>query len=298
MKCFYHSTDLDGHCAGAVVKFKFPSCEMIGLDYGEEFPWDSIERGETVYMVDFSLQPYEDMEKLNKMCNLIWIDHHSTALKAIADMGLKIAGNQNIGLAGCELAWLHLFNNRPMPKGVRLLGRYDVWDHVDPRVLPYQYGVRGLPISTQDFEGDVMSVVWNKILGDEDKTTNDILAKGAAIMEYINQNNAAVCKVAAYEFEFEGVRFIAANAALTGSKLFDSVYDPDKHDAFMLYYNKNGKHWRVSMYTNKDNIDVGAIAKKHGGGGHVTAAGFRCTEPPFPLFTKEKLGPFIEPKAK
>jgi len=53
MKCFYHSSDLDGHCSGAIVKQEYADCEMIGIDYGNKFPWDSIEIRETVFMVDF-----------------------------------------------------------------------------------------------------------------------------------------------------------------------------------------------------------------------------------------------------
>ena len=54
MKCFYHSSDLDGHCSGAIVKARFPECEMIGINYGQPFPWGDIEEGEIVYMVDSS----------------------------------------------------------------------------------------------------------------------------------------------------------------------------------------------------------------------------------------------------
>lgn len=37
MYCFYHSKDLDGKCSGAIVKYKFPDCNMIGIDYGDKF---------------------------------------------------------------------------------------------------------------------------------------------------------------------------------------------------------------------------------------------------------------------
>ena len=81
MKGFYHSADLDGHCSGAVIKLKYPNCEMIGINYGDEFPWDSISENDVVIMSDFGLQPFEDMLKLNDKCNqLIWIDHHITAM--------------------------------------------------------------------------------------------------------------------------------------------------------------------------------------------------------------------------
>jgi hypothetical protein len=42
MICFYHSADLDGHCSGAIIKKVHPECELIGINYGDEFPWDKV----------------------------------------------------------------------------------------------------------------------------------------------------------------------------------------------------------------------------------------------------------------
>jgi len=39
-------------------------------------------------------------------------------------------------------------------------------------------------------------------------------------------------------------------------------------------YSKKG-HWNIGMYTDKDGVHVGNIAKKYGGGGHAGAAGFQ-----------------------
>jgi len=88
MKCFYHSADLDGHCSGAIVKHFNPECEMFPINYGQTFPWEKIQEDEWIYMVDFSLQPFEDMVKLNQSCNLVWIDHHATAIEDRRKSGL------------------------------------------------------------------------------------------------------------------------------------------------------------------------------------------------------------------
>lgn len=55
MKCFYHKVDLDGQCAGAIIYKRYPECEMIGINYNDKFPWDTIKKNEKVFMVDFSL---------------------------------------------------------------------------------------------------------------------------------------------------------------------------------------------------------------------------------------------------
>lgn len=123
MKCFYHSADLDGHCSGAIVKLAHPECEMIPINYGQEFPWDTIILGETVFMVDFSL-PAGDMKALNLNSDLRWIDHHKSAIEALSGL---YKGIREIGLGACELVWRYCFPNDPVPYAVHLLSVYDVW---------------------------------------------------------------------------------------------------------------------------------------------------------------------------
>ena len=94
MKCFYHSADLDGKCSGAIVKMHFPECEMIGINYGDLFPWDRIEQNEVVWLVDFCLQPFSDMHRLNEVAILNWIDHHKTSLEEAEKAGFIADGLQ------------------------------------------------------------------------------------------------------------------------------------------------------------------------------------------------------------
>src|SRR5574343_711335 len=109
--CFYHSADLDGHCSGAIVKHFVPEAIMHPINYGDEFPWDKIEPDDTVYMVDFCLQPFEEMESLIVALGkrFIWIDHHATAIRQFVVRkpihGSKCLARYEVGKAGCELTW-------------------------------------------------------------------------------------------------------------------------------------------------------------------------------------------------
>lgn len=272
MKCFYHSADLDGKCSAAIIKYIYSKCQLIGINYGDKFPWEIIiDPTETVYMVDFTLQPNIEMNKLNQSCKLIWIDHHKTAIDSIEQLGLKIEGKREIGKAGCELTWEYSFPNIEIPRSIALLGRYDVWDHSDPDTLPFQYGMR------QEDTDPNNELFWGNVIYDK-SFCQQILSNGEIIQKYMKQNNKEKCKVLCHELEFEGLRFIAANAALTGSQLFDSIYDENRHDAMMVYYHKNGKFWTVSLYAIKPEVDVSLIAKKWGGGGHEGASGFQVND--------------------
>ena len=277
MKCFYHLADLDGHCSGAIIKRKYPECEMIGINYGQEFPWDIIDIDETVFMVDFSLQPFDDMELLNSMCELTWIDHHKTAIDEAHKRGF-IAYNQvlEIGKAACELVDAY-FNADTLSGAVYLLGRYDVWDlKADKKIMPFQYGMR--------MEEDTLpgAAIWDAVFGEHPgHVINEICATGKVVLEYQVSQSAKYAKACAFDTEIDGFLAIAMNIGMANSQMFESVFDLKKHKIMMPFVWKDGK-WTVSLYTvNETGIDVGLIAKSFGGGGHKQAAGFQCKELPF-----------------
>lgn len=271
MKCFYHRGDLDGVCSGAIVRHKYPACELISINYGEAFLWDQIIPGETVYMVDFSL-PGLDMVELNRISDLVWIDHHKTAIERLS--GTVIDGNQRIGIGACVLVWEYLFPKTHVPPFVQLLGEWDVWDHSDPRCKPFQYGMRTESNNPEDY-------IWGDLFeDDEGEAFLYVLDCGKAVVKYEEQSNEMRVKAAAFETELEGLRCIACNQMMTNSTLFDSIWDEDKYDA-MISFGWRKNRWSVSLYSTI--TDVSKIAVKFGGGGHKHACGFVCDELPFKL---------------
>ena len=301
IKCYYHSADLDGHCSGAIVKYKFPDAELFGINYGQPFPFDKISKDDTVIMVDFSLQPFSEMVKLTDIIgfdNFIWIDHHQTAINDAnnydmtdpdihyEDPSIHISfsdmcdGFRSTAFAACELTWLHFFEDRNIPDGVHYLGRYDVWDHRNDNVLPFQFGFR-----LNDTDPD-NQYLWRRVFDDYNldhlesiiaQTIND----GITVLKYQTQENAKYCNSCAFEVNFEGHKAIAINKMLTNSQLFDSVWDESKYNFMIAFGRREAGNWTVSLYTTKPDIDVSAICKKLGGGGHKKAAGFTCSTLPF-----------------
>lgn len=265
MKCFYHSADLDGHCSGAIIKDKYPECEMFGVDYDDELNRSTITPRETVFIVDFSFS-VDDMDFLADFADLVWIDHHKSAIEKMAHNS-QIRGFREIGKAGCELTWEYLYpEDTCLPIAVQFLGRYDIWDHRDERVLPFQYGMR-------DQENTLPGVnIWTALF-DSDNSATHIINHGEIILAYENKQNEKYAKSMSYETEFHGHRAIVMNKPFSSSKVFDSVYDPNKHDIMVLFGVKSGK-FKYSIYCNKPEIDVSVIATQYGGGGHAGAAGF------------------------
>jgi uncharacterized protein len=282
MKIFYHSADLDGHCSGAILKNAFPLSELIGIDYGQPFPWDVVETGEKVYMADFSLQPFADMLRLNELCDLTWIDHHKSAILDWEEHRRPVRYTVlSTEQSACELCWMHLFHDEQMPLAVLWLGRYDIWKHKEhPGALEFQYGMR-LHTTWPDNQE-----FWQRLFTDEAFTLS-IREQGASLLAYEKTQNAKF--IAAYGFvtELDGLRIIAANKGMSNSLLFESVWNPDMYDAMLMFAWKHGQ-WTVSLYTDKPGVDVSVIAKARGGGGHKGAAGFQCDTLPFlPAKTSE-----------
>ncbi len=271
MICFYHSADLDGHCSGAIVKHKYPDCELYGIDYGDEFPWDKV-KDQNVIMVDFSLQPFSDMIRLNQEAKTLdWIDHHISAIKDYEECGDIFPSFLDDKKAACELTWEYLLGRATLPYVVTLLGRYDVWDHIID-VLPFQYGVR---LYKTDPAWDMENWLdWFNCF------PHKILDKGKTILKYVEQDNEKYVKFSSFEVNLHNFKCIVINRMMTNSQMFDSVWDPEKYDVMLTFgYKKN--QWTVSLYTDKEGVDVSEIAKKFGGGGHKQAAGFQCSSLPF-----------------
>ena len=285
MKCFYHSADLDGHCSGAIVKYKYPKCEMIGINYGDEFPWDDINEGETVFMVDFFLQPFEDMERLNSICKLVWIDHHKSAIEEAERRNFVASGGQvlEVGKAACELCWEYLFPNKQIPFGISLLGRYDVWDlDYHPWVLPFQCGMRSCDTNPAG-HNEGLPTVWYNIFMNHVDFLDRCIKEGRAILRYIEKENKKYIKQYCFETKINDIPALAVNKGLANSQFFSSVWNIEKHPIAITFV-RNKNKWTVSLYTTEETgVDVSEIAKTYGGGGHKCAAGFQCEELPFKL---------------
>lgn len=284
MKCFYHGADLDGHCSGAIVRAAYPQCEMYPINYGDPFPWADLHHREKVFMVDFCLQPFQpDMLRLRKESNLIWIDHHKSAIEswlaASPDgLGLKINGMRSLenSQAGCELIWNFLSGDKPVPLVVKYLSLYDIWQHNDdPKILGLQHGLRQYDTDPKNQK------LWQSLFSDPFYVA-EIIKEGQSILKYVISENKKYAKVAAFKTELNGYKCIAINKMLTNSQLFDSVWDNSKYEVMIAFgFFKN--EWGVSLYSDREDIDVSEIAKKYGGGGHKGAAGFQCKKLPFNL---------------
>ena len=271
----YHSADLDGYSSGAIIKKAIPDAKLIGWDYGNDIP--DIPCGSRVIMSDISF-PIEEMVKIGERCKLTWIDHHISSIKAYEEYAVEFNGVPfeayvNTNRSACELTWMYFYHDTNIPLSISLLGIYDSWrnddiEYWEEKVLPFQYGMRLQCNSPENFD---VNLFYGTSL------VESIIDDGNLILGYQKTQNETQCRKASFEIEWNGLKCICLNGGGFNSLVFDSVYNPEKHD-LMMPFQFNGNKWTVSLYSTKEEIDCSVIAKSMGGGGHKGAAGFQIED--------------------
>lgn len=278
--CFYHSEDLDGKASGAIVNyFEEENLTLYPFDYGDEFPWELINKDTTVYMVDVSL-PDKDMYKLNDVSKeLIFIDHHISKIKSLdlnrMDNTKKILKN---GKAACELTWEYFSKEEDLPLSILYLSLYDTWRHAEHKdreyILNFQLGLSGVDNDPEDY-------VWEILF--QPGITNlfsRLISKGETIQEYMDKKKIEIdSKIFKRTVNLDGKDYSALllNSSITkGSLTFEFNEDYLKAD-FLIVYGFDGSNWTFHIYSAKSDasVDCSALAGKFGGGGHKQAAGFK-----------------------
>lgn len=306
----YHSADFDGiFCREIAKKFIGPGNaddpnQYIGWNFGD--PKIAVElrpdrfvyvthdgeflgRADQIYILDLSpecLQFPASDEWLPE--RLVWIDHHKTS---IAKWNPDIPGYRIDGVAACRLAWQwfswieedRTLGNMPdkqrfvdrkveEPLAVRLVGEYDVWDHRGDGDLEFQFGLRSVTLQDEQ---------WTTLLSDDQEAALGLVKIGLYSKQYAKNVDAGVMK-ASFLVQWEGLTFLCLNGR-GNSNTFDSRDVPETgHDANLMFYFQ-GRQWIVSLYhaKHRKDLDLSAIAVKHGGGGHKGACGFQCDSLPF-----------------
>ena len=283
----YHKADWDGLFSREICRKHFgDKADYLGWDYGDPVP--SVEPDRDVVMVDISI------DGLMTHPRLTWIDHHKSA---IAKFSAAIPGERIDGVAACRLAWQYYFGPTPLPAkqdyidrkvvepyAVQLAGEYDIWDKRNPDADTFQHAMRSREIDAEWWANLLDTTIHPEAkVQRSELTTRALMPLGRAIQYSADQANASLAQDAAFELEWEGLRFVAINKPRGNSRTFAAVVKPT-HDALLTFYWLRNK-WRISLYhaPHRTDLDLSQIATKHGGGGHRGACGFEGKTLPFAL---------------
>jgi oligoribonuclease NrnB/cAMP/cGMP phosphodiesterase (DHH superfamily) len=288
-----HHNDLDGRAAAGILLGSLVDdvAEVFEMSYGQKLP-EAVQgatKEDTVYMLDFSLQPFTEMLELDERTNFVWIDHHQSAINEAAKLGCHFSGDQDSRYCGAELTLLYCHRGilQPEIQAVTLVGDWDTWRHKDIKdscapAFKVSFDAMSPKQVIAWFEEAVQLQQTDRKLLQE--LTEAQITTGKALLEYEKIQDAELMKARAFDCTFSGKPAIVANIGQRGSNRFESVYDPDKHDLIVGFALENTGKFTVSLYSTKDEIDCGELAKELGksspypsGGGHKGAAGFQTS---------------------
>jgi oligoribonuclease NrnB/cAMP/cGMP phosphodiesterase (DHH superfamily) len=273
--CVHHN-DVDGCASAAIVRRALGSqISMQEINYGDLVPWEIVAEMDRVVIVDFSL-PRSEMQRIAQGRDLIWIDHHISALEELAGLSPSWPGLRDTGEAACVLTWRYFFPEIPLPRAVVLIGDRDVWRWAEEDTGSFD---EGLHQKDTDPENDAL---WRPLLDDDPQAVSQLIAQGSVLREA--RLRAIHLEVDRYGFPatFEGYSTLVINRRGNGD-LGETIRQSGYELAYCYVDNfQNGKLMTfVTLYSS--DVDVSEIARKFGGGGHPGASGFSFERGAFPF---------------
>lgn len=263
----YHN-DADGFAAALAAWLRYgDNAHYIEVAYGKPVP-EIPAYTKRLFILDFSYSR-EVCDLLATQYELVVLDHHKTAQEALQDAPYAIF---DMSKAGCELAWEYFYPAAELPELLAYVADRDLWLWELPEskeinawvsTLPKQFSVWATHALCWD--GDMAAMCGRSILASHTHLLG-IMASGAKFIEIaglpavvVNSTQALHSELA----EFLGQRFPGA--------------------AIVAIYNDQANGTRkYSLRTTRADVDVSAIARQYGGGGHRKAAGFELPPHSYP----------------
>ena len=261
MKVLYHANCNDGAAAALAVWLKYgdDGVEYIPVQYGQDPP-EGLDSKE-VFIVDFSYKRDVLLEIANRAEFVLVLDHHKTAEFELQDLGGNIEAYFDMTKSGAVMAWEY-FHDSPVPKLFQVIQDRDLWRFEMGEYTKFCH--KGLQLHPE----------WRTWMTLQ---PNDLAREGMAVNTFLELQSAKIIDDGPVRWAVTGDVVPVYN--LPGFMLSDTLHAalekyPDAPFA-VGYFDKVDECKRVySLRSRENGADVSEIAKRHGGGGHVHAAGF------------------------
>lgn len=270
----YHGGCWDGFCAAWLLwrLFGDENVEYIPARYGEPAPMEKVHRNRVI-IVDFSYPRDVLLEMHHVAEELVVLDHHKTAEKELSDLPFCVFDMDSSG-AQLTADWIQKFY--PLRAKVHVLGvsvltgaiavpwlvsytaDRDLWKWELPHSKEVNAALRSYPL---DFK------VWDSLLA---KDWPELVPEGAAILRWQSQVVAAKVEQS-HIVKVMDLQWRVANATTLVSETCEALAEGGYVGCCWFEAADGSRHYSLRSKT----IDVGAIAKSFGGGGHAKAAGFK-----------------------
>lgn len=262
--CIYHGNCADGF--GAAWVFKRWADREHDFHAGVyQNPPPDVE-GRDVYLVDFSYKRAVVEEICEKATRVVLIDHHKTAIEDLKPLidSRRIEALVNLEKSGATLAWewFHGHHDRDMPQLLRHIEDRDLWRFALPWTREIQANVFSYPYEF---------AVWDELM---ERPVEELIAEGKAIERKHFKDIRELLGVVTRQMKIGGHIVPIANLPYTlTSDAGHILCGPGAPFAGCYWDTPEGRVF--SLRSNDNGLDVSAIAKQYGGGGHRNASGFR-----------------------
>lgn len=265
--CFHHN-DPDGHASGAIVRYALgPEVQLIPSDYdAAPIPWEALAQAEKVIVVDFSF-PVADMIRLAQGRELVWIDHHKSAIAQFEGIADDWPGIRDLSEAACVLTWRYFFPERLTPRAIVLIGDRDIWRWAEADTGAFNESLYHLDHQAGN------EAFWKPLLDDDPATVDRMIKEGAWLREISLGGIKRLIAARGFEVRYESHRTLVVNTSGNGD-----LGQRGRDLGYEIVYCYADQMQNGVLTTNvtlfSSAVDVSEIARRYGGGGHAGAAGF------------------------
>lgn len=262
----FHANCFDGTGAKYAAWKKFgTNAKYIAVQYGKEPP--EMTPGSDVYILDFSYDrtTLEALRAVHAM--VVVIDHHKTAEEALRGLPDCVFDMEK---SGAVLAWEYFHPGKPVPGLLEIIQDRDLWRFKFDNTRPI---TRALPLLENKMSN------WNQVVVDEAKGRYSkwkLLEWGTTLLNSDRLKIASVLAGKVKPLPFCGFTAGVTNSTELVSEIGNAIcqdFTP-KVDFAVIYSIMNDGMVLFSLRSEGD-MDVSAVAKKYGGGGHANSCGFR-----------------------
>ena len=308
---YYHQNCMDGSCSASLMsqvleQKKMQHITYIPVNYNKEFPMDTVDELALCFMVDFSA-PVEVLEEIEqKSQGLLIIDHHQSAVEAILKyqetatpkFGYILAGTKHSGASLIHevlIKQLRLVGNTtPMERIVDHCCNHDTWRHNGVITDPSYGFVTAVYAACEDSDKDQASKnmldflniffraayaaddnahVFQQIEGYSNIGIQMLKFKILEAQSYVKTGKHAYLQQDERIYQFLAVKAPYRTTSMVGTTGY--LLFPDTNFVAIYEDKPDSEDYVISLRSRKGGVDVSAVAKFYGGGGHASAAGFK-----------------------
>jgi oligoribonuclease NrnB/cAMP/cGMP phosphodiesterase (DHH superfamily) len=264
----YHGHCMDGLGAAFAAWIRFgEDAEYQPCMYGKPAPDVERGRGRDVYLFDFTFTRAE-MDAFNEVASsFVVLDHHVHAAPLLEG---TTYGHFDNTKSGAVLAWEHFFPIDPLPRMFRYLQDRDLWTRELPDHEEITQAIR--QHSGKYDDPRTLNAVFHRLEREPEMVAQEARVLVAQIARFIRNDltRAYVRQIADLPIVFctSTPNYVSD---LAGEML---VAFPEARASCVMFRNDDGT-WLHSLRSRQgSDVDVGAVAKRYGGGGHKHSAGF------------------------